>query len=131
MNEDIHYPKVEGIAVAIIQEQENSFGDVYLINLKDVVLRNVLIASKGYGMHKGEDVKTSVLRHYFPEIQPKSFVKVEPIDPLLYKISNEYWVSFYVGEEIYDKKYVFLAESIIPENHIEIPIVGKRGVMIR
>ena len=132
MKQDINYPEVQDIAIAIIQEEEkDTFWSVYLINLKDVVLKNVLIASKGYGIHKGEDVKTSTLRHYFPEVQPKSFVKIEPIDTLLFKLSNEYWLSFYVEKEIYDKKYVFLAESVIQDHLIEIPLVGKRGVMIR
>lgn len=134
MKQDIHYPEVQDIAIAIIQEEEetkDAFWGVYLINLKEDILKNVLIASKGYGIHKGEDVKTSTLRHYFPEVQPKSFVKIEPIDSLLFKLSNEYWVSFYLEKEIYDKKYVFLPESVIQDHLIDIPLIGKRGVMIR
>jgi hypothetical protein len=132
MKEDIYYPKVEDIAIAIIQEkQKDEFWGVYLVNLKEDIIINVLISSKGYGIHEGEDVKTSTLRHYFTEIQPKSFVKIEPINPLLFKLSNEYWVSFYLEKELYDKKYVFLPESIIQENLTDIPLIGKRGVMIR
>jgi hypothetical protein len=132
MKRDIHYPEVQDIAVAIVQEElTDPFWGVYLLNLKEELITNVLISSKGYGMHQGEDVKTSTLRHYFAEIQPKSFVQVEPIDSLLFKLSNEFWVSFYVGKEIYDKKYVFLPESIIQEHLIDIPLIGKRGVMIR
>ncbi len=132
MKADIHYPEVQGVAIAIIQEdKKDSFWDVYLINLREEALKNVLISSKGYGIDKGEDVKTSILRHYFPNVEPKNFVKIEPIDPLLFKLSNEYWVSFYVGQEIYDKKYIFLPESIIPDHLIDVPLIGKRGVMIR
>ena len=132
MKADIRYPEVQGVAIAIIQEgKESAFWDVYLINLKEEALKNVLVSSKGYGIDKGENVKTSILRHYFTDVLPKSFVKIEPIDPLLFKLSNEYWVSFYVGKEIYDKKYIFLPESIIHDNLIDIPLISKRGVMIR
>ena len=132
MNADIHYPEVQGVAIAIVQEEKkDSFWDVYLINLKEEALKNVLVSSKGYGVDKGEDVKTSILRHYFPDVEAKSFVKIEPIDPLLFKLSNEYWVSFYVDKEIYDKKYIFLPESIIQDHLIDVPLIGKRGVMIR
>ncbi len=37
---------------------------------------------------------------------------------------------YYVGTEIFDKRYIFLAESIKPENFTHIPILNERRVMI-
>jgi hypothetical protein len=79
---------------------------------------------------RGESVKTSVLRHFLDTIEPGDFAKIEPIMENLFGISNEYWVSFYKHRVMYDKKYVFVAESI-SENHLtNIPIINKPGVMI-
>lgn len=133
MKEDIEFPKVEDIALAVVRETEEGeeVWNVYLVNLKPTPLANVIIASKGYGKKEGEVVKTSTLRHYFEEVGAKSAVKIEPIITDLFGLSNEYWVSFYENKVIFDKKYVFLAESIKESNFITVPIVDKKGVMIR
>jgi hypothetical protein len=89
------------------------------------------VTSRGYGSHDGEEVKTSVLRHFFDYIDPMSAVRVEPIDRQVFGLNNEYWVSFYIGSTIYDKKYLFLPETIMEENFSKIPVIDKMGVMIR
>ena len=134
MRKDIAPPTVENIAVAIVKEQNdlNEFEwNVYLINLKKEKIEGVLVTSHGYGSLKGEEVKTSTLRHSLDEIGPKSFVKFEPIIETLFGLNNEYWVSFYINKVMYDKKYVFLPETIKEENLILIPYINKKGVMIK
>ena len=134
MQKDIDRPEVKDIAVAIVKEKnekEEDLWNVYLLNLKKEKIENVLVTSRGYGSLKGEDVKTSTLRHFLDSIEPMSFAKIEPIIENLFGISNEFWVSFYVKKTIYDKKYVFLAESIRKEHLVDIPLIGKKGVMIR
>lgn len=103
---------------------------IYLINLKPESITNVLVSSRGYGEINAEAVRTSELRHFLEELPPQSFVKIEPIMEELFALSNQYWVSFYVGEHIFDKKYVFLAESIQRSNLTDIPIMGTKGVLI-
>jgi hypothetical protein len=51
--------------------------------------------------------------------------------PNLFGLNNEFWVSFYLDKQIYDKKYVFLPETIKEENFTLIPVLNKHGVMIR
>ena len=134
MKKDIIHPKVEDIGIAAVLEKNDANVEewtVYIINFKDVAIDNVLVASKGYGLQKGEQKKTSILRHFFEEIQPKTAVRVEMILDELLGLSNEYWVSFYVGMTIFDKKYVFLAESLKEENFSSIPVLEKQGVLIR
>ncbi len=134
MKKDIPFPKVEGVAVAIVEETDNlgqPSWTVYVLNTNDTKLTNVLVSSKGYGQKDGEQVRTSTLRHFLETIEPKSFQKVEPIMEDLFGLNNEYWVSFYLGTQIFDKKYVFLAESIASHNYTNIPLINKRGVMIK
>ncbi|MBS1532654.1 MAG: hypothetical protein JSU01_20285 [Bacteroidetes bacterium] len=134
MIKDIPENIVKDIAIAVALEGENIRDKtwyVYLINLKNEAIENVLITSKGYGEQKGEQVKTSTLRHMFPEVKDNSFVLIEPIDESTFGLSNEYWLSYYIGKEIFDKKFIFLPESIVESNFIKLPIVNKPGVMIR
>jgi len=76
-------------------------------------------------------VRTTTLRYMLDEIPPHSFAKIEPIVEDVFGINNEYWVSFYLDSKMYDKKYVFLAESIREENFTLVPVLNKKGVMIR
>jgi hypothetical protein len=136
MKKDIPFEKVKDVAVAIVRESNENTADaewsVYLLNLKDVPLEGVIVASKGYGeLEDGEKVKTSQLRQLFDKVEKNNYVKIEPIDSTLFKLNNEFWVSFWIGKEIYDKKYVFVTESIVENNFIDIPIINKRGVMIK
>lgn len=134
MKEHINFDPVEGVSVAVAvshNELNQPEWNVYLINNNDFYLDNVLVSSKGYGEHQGEAVKTSVLRHMFEQVEPRSFVKIEPIDPAIFHIYNEYWVSYYIGKQIYDKKFIFVPESIVEENLIEIALLNLKGVLHR
>ena len=133
MIKDLPENEVKDIAVAVALEAENVESKtwyVYLINLKKEPIENVLITSKGYGERNGEQVKTSVLRHMIPLMGSNSFKLIEPIDEQTFGLNNEYWVSYYIGNQIYDKKFIFLPESIVESNFIHLPIVNKPGVMI-
>jgi hypothetical protein len=134
MIKDIPNIPVEDIALAIVKE-ENELAqpewNVYIVNLKKKPIEGVLVTSKGYGIVNGESVKTSTLRHFLDTLGPMSFSLIEPIMEDVFGLNNEYWVSFYQDKIMYDKKYVFLPETIIEENFITIPVLNKQGVMIK
>lgn len=133
MKKDLPENIVEDIAVAVALEKESAEFKtwyVYLINLKKEPIENVLITSKGYGEKDGEQVKTSTLRHMFPLVEGETFKLIEPIDEQTFGLNNEYWVSYYIGREIFDKKFIFLPESIVESNFIKLPILNKVGVMV-
>jgi hypothetical protein len=134
MLKDIPQLKVEDVALAVSRTRNregNEEWSVYIINMKDTPIEGVLVTSKGYGIKDGEKVNTSVLRHFFENIPARSFEKVEPIIENVFGLNNEYWVSFYVGTDIYDKKYVFLPDSITEDFFTHIPVLEKEGVMIK
>ena len=133
MIKDLPENDVKDIAVAVALEHENIESKtwyVYLINLKNEVIENVLVTSKGYGEKNGEQVKTSTLRHMFPKVDSKGYILIEPIDEETFGLNNEYWLSYYIGKNIFDKKFIFLPESIIDANFIKLPVLNKPGVMI-
>ncbi len=132
MKKDIPIYKVTDIIVAVVpREEDDEFWDVYLINLKETPIKSVLVNSKGYGNVEGEMVKTSTMRYFYEEIPEKSAVKIEPILKNLLSITNEFWVSFSLDNYLYDKKYIFVEGSLEEMNFTSIPLVEKKGVMIK
>ena len=133
MIKDLPDNSVKDIAIAVALERESvesKIWYVYLINLKNEPIENVLITSKGYGEKDGEQVKTSTLRHMIPVVGSKGFKLIEPIDEQTFGLNNEYWLSYYIGKNIFDKKFIFLPESIVEMNFIKLPVLNKPGVMI-
>jgi hypothetical protein len=133
MRKDIHIPKVEDVSMAVVKETDgdNPEWGVYLINKKDVELKNIIVASKGYGTLNEQEVKTSTLRHFFDDLAANSFHKVEKIMPDVFGLNNEYMLTFYIEQMIYDRKYIFVPDSIVEENLIQIPLVDKPGILIK
>ena len=133
MRKDIHIPKVEDVSMAVVKETggENPEWGVYLINQKTVDIDNIIIASKGYGLLNDQEVKTSTLRHFFDKLEAASFQKIEKIMPDVFGLNNEYMLTFYIEKMIYDRKYIFVPDSIVEENLIQIPLIDKSGILIK
>lgn len=134
MKADLPENIVEDVAITVAlvgETPEIGSWVVYVVNFKNEPITNILITSKGYGEVDGKPVKTSLLRHYIDDLAANSFATVEAIDPAVFGLTNEYWLSYYIGKEIYDKKFIFLPESIVDNNIIRIPILNKPGVMIK
>jgi hypothetical protein len=135
MREELLGPIVENVAVAVVQgknEDNETEYNVYLLNLREDIMEGIIITSKGYGQNAntGEKIQTSTLRHCIELMLPNEAAKIEPIVEEVFGLSNEYWVSFWVNDVMYDKKFVFLAETICEKNIKPIPILGARGVII-
>ncbi len=133
MKKDLPINLVQDISIAVVLENETPQAkswSVYLINEKNIPLNNVLVSSRGYGMLDGKEVKTTTLRHFIGDVDALSATKIELIDTQVFGLTNEYWLSFYIDNTIYDKKYIFLPESIVDEHLSRIPLMNKVGVLI-
>ncbi|PTB97873.1 hypothetical protein C9994_00665 [Marivirga lumbricoides] len=130
MKKDIDFSPVTGVEMVIAKtsEEANEQWDVYLINKNLIELETVMVTSKGYGNLNGEQKKTSTLRHVIQKLEEQSFARIEPIDPEVFKLNNEYWVSYYILNQIFDKKFVFVPDSIKKENLQYIPELDLMGV---
>lgn len=132
MIRDITIPEVKNVTLAVARKVtpgEHPEWKVYLINNNDFPIENTLVASKGYGEKDGEPQQTSILRHYLETILPKSATLIEPIDPAVFHLNNEYWVSYYIGPQIFDKRFVFVPDSIREENISFIKELEMEGVL--
>lgn len=133
MKKDLPVNIVEDISIAVVLESDSPMQkswNVYLVNEKDIPLKNVFVTSKGYGLKDDREVKTTTLRHFIGDIEAKTSIKIEAIDQQVFGLTNEYWLSYYINDTIYDKKYIFLPESIVDENLSKVPLVNKPGVLI-
>ncbi|MBD8488389.1 hypothetical protein IFO69_06480 [Echinicola sp. CAU 1574] len=131
MKKDIEFHPVTGVKLAIAKEEidgQTEWG-VYIINLNLIELKNLMITSKGYGFIEGQEKKTSTLRHMIEELGPQSIAKIEPIDPNLFVLNNEFWVSYYILDQIFDKKFVFVEGSMDSSNIHRIPELDLEGVL--
>ena len=135
MREELLGPKVENVGVAVVQElteTNEKIYNVYLANFREDIIEGIIITSNGYGMNAntGEKVATSTLRHCIEVMLPGEAAKIEPIMEDVFGLANEYWVSFWINDVMFDKKFVFVPETISEKNMKLIPVIGEKGVMI-
>jgi hypothetical protein len=134
MKKDIVIPVVEDVWVAVVHnpvENEETEWSAYLLNMKNEEIEGVLVSSRGYSAIENDQRKTVTFRHFLDVLPPKSFKKIEPVSSEVFGLNNEFWVSFYINKKMYDKKYIFLPESINESYFIDIPLINKKGVLIK
>jgi energy-converting hydrogenase Eha subunit E len=135
MKTDIIIPEVENVFLAAVQEWSDDFMEkvwyAYLVNDSDFNLDSVMIVSKAFGTIDGEMKKTSLLRHAFVEVPAVSVVKIELLEKSVLALNNEFMVTFFIDNKLYDRKFIFKANSITPDYVEEVPILFVDGVIVR
>ncbi|THH41852.1 hypothetical protein [Neolewinella litorea] len=133
MKKDIATPEVTDVAVAAVPRQEagEELWDIYLINLRQEPMENILVTSQGYGSIDGVDKTTTVLRHFHQKLDARDSIKLEPIQPTLFAITNEYWISFNNGKHMLDKRFTFPAGTISEAALTELPVLDRPGVIMQ
>lgn len=135
MKKDIIIPEVENVFLAAVQEWNDDFMEkvwyVYLVNDSDFQLDGVMVVSKAFGTLDGEMKKTSLLRHAFVEVPAVSVVKIEMIEKSVLALNNEFMVTFFIGNTLYDKKYIFKANSINESEVEEVPLLFVDGIIVK
>jgi hypothetical protein len=135
MKKDITIPKVENVFLAAVQEWSDDFMEkvwyVYLINDSDFDLDSVMVVSKAFGTIAGEMKKTSLLRHAFVKVPSVSVVKIEMIEKNVLALNNEFSVTYFIGNTLYDKKFIFRTNTINERATEEVPILFVNGVVVK
>lgn len=135
MKKDITIPEVENVFVAAVQEWSDDFMEkvwfIYLVNDSDFDIESAMVVSKAFGTIDGEIKKTSLLRHAFPHVPAVSVVKIEMVEKSVLALNNEFMVTYFIGNTLYDKKFIFKANSINENAIEEVPILFVDGVIVR
>lgn len=133
MKKDIQIPEVTDVFMAIVKEYNEVFQcedwNAYLINNKDTAIEMVLIVSKGYDEDQLKE--TSLLRHKIEKLPAKSFAKVELLQEAVLKLSNFFNVTFFEGNAMFEKKYLFEKGTIKETSLRMIPLLNKRGILVK
>lgn len=131
MKKDIEIPEVKGVYIAAVREFNEEFRahewNAYIINEREESLETVLIVTRGF---EGEK-QTSTMRHRLEKLPPKSFAKVEFLQDEVLALNNEFWVTFFADGKMYEKKFLFRKNSINTNAMQELPVMPKKGVLVK
>lgn len=134
MKKDIVIKDATDIAIAIVpdtKEDGETDWTVYFFNFKETKIESVLINASAAGVVDGEEKHTATVRFFIEKLEPLSYKKIEAILPEALRLNNRYWVSYYEGNEIFEKKYLIAADSNIPDNFMMVPFLNKPGLIVQ
>ena len=131
MKKDIEIPIAKDVHVAIIHEWNDEFlskdWNAYVINGRNTPIDTVLVVSKGFD----DDRKTSTMRHGIGSVGPKSFEKIELVQEDVLALNNEFFVTFFVEDKLYERRFIFPKNSVKQDAIKPIPIIEKDGVLAK
>lgn len=131
MRKDIEIPEVKNVHIVAVREWDIDFTDqlwnVYLVNDRPVEISTVLVLSRG----KSGDRKTSTLRHGLGDLKSKTASKVEFIPTEVLGFTNEYLITFFAENKLFERKYIFEPNSISEEKMVLVPVLGSKGILAK
>ncbi|WP_289044568.1 hypothetical protein [uncultured Olleya sp.] len=131
MKKDIVIPEVKDVHVAVVQEQHLEYKtldwNAYIINNSDVDLDTVLIVSQGYNDAK----MTPPMRHTIAKLPARSYAKIEFLQDKVLALNNQFKVTFFEGNQMYDKTYLFRKNTINIKALQPLPLMQLKGVLVK
>ncbi|MBT8260929.1 MAG: hypothetical protein HKO92_02290 [Flavobacteriaceae bacterium] len=131
MKKDIIIPKVKDVYIAVVNQYNDIYKtydwNAYIINDKDVALEMVLIVSRGYD----ENRVTSTMRHKLEQLPAKSYAKIELVQEDVLELNNEFIVTFFENNKMYDKTFLFRKNTINKNALQPIPLMDTKGVLVK
>jgi hypothetical protein len=131
LKKDIQIPEVNDVYVAVVKEYNETYKtedwNAYIINDKDIDLEMVIIVTNGYN----ETKITSTFRKKLDILPKKSYAKIELIQEELFALNNQFKVSFFEENKMFDKTYLFRKNTINVKALHSIPLIEARGVLVK
>ena len=131
MKKDIEIYIAKDVHLAIIHEWNKDFlskdWNVYILNGRKTSIEMVLVVSRGFEAKR----KTSTMRHGIGSVGPESFEKIELIQEEVLALNNEFLVTFFVNDKLYERQFVFPKNSVKESNLELIPIIDKEGILAK
>jgi len=131
VKKDIKVPEVKGVYIAVVHEYNDIYKtedwNAYIINDKLIDLDMVLIVSEGYS----ETKKTATFRKRLDKLPAKSYAKIELLQEDLFALNNTFKVSFFEGNTMLDKTYLFRKNTINVKALQPIPLMDVKGVLVK
>lgn len=131
MKKDIEIPEVTDVEVAVVYEYNDIYKtddwNAYIINKKNIPIEMIVIVSKGFD----EKDQTSIMRKKLDVLPAQSFAKIEMIQPELFKLNNQFQVTFFAENRLLDKTFTFSKNSIKEGNLRMLKLLNKKGILAK
>ena len=131
MKKDIIIPEVKDVYIAVVQEEHPEYKtqdwNAYIINNTDKDLETVLIVSQGYNDKK----MTPPMRHTITMLPARSYAKIEYLQERVLELNNSFKITFFEGNQMYDKIYLFRKNTINEKALQTIPLMQLKGVLVK
>ena len=131
MKKDIQIPEVEGVYIAVVNEYNVIYKthdwNAYIINDKNVDIEMVIIVTGGYS----KDKITSTLRKKLDKLPKKSYAKIELMQEDVFALNNTFKVTFFEGNTMFDKTYLFRKNTINLKALQPVPLMNVKGVLVK
>lgn len=129
MKKDIKIPLSTGVFIAAVLEENKEFRsrdwNAYIINDKPVPLEMVLIVARGFDSKDS----TSTMRHSVKLLPAKSFAKIEFMQDDVLRLNNEFLVTYFEEDRMYEKKFTFRKNKVKESARVEIPVMPLKGIL--
>mgnify|MGYP003329801098 CR=1 FL=1 len=129
MKKDINIPQSKDVHIAIVLEEHPEYHtmdwNAYIINSGDTPVEMAIIVSKGFSDKK----ITGEFRHQVKLLPAQGYAKIEFIEKKLLDIDNQFSVTYFRDNQLFDKTFLFKAKSIKESNLENIPVMNSKGVV--
>ena len=129
MKKDIKIPLVKNVHLAMVFEWNDEFKtkewNAYILNDGNTPIALVFVVSKGYH----GDMKTATMRHRMEALGAKSYEKLEFVQKEVLDLTNEFYVTYYLKDKLYEKRFIFEKGSVTEENLTQIPLLKIEGIL--
>lgn len=130
MKKDIKIPEVVDVFMTVVHEYNDEFKcydwNAYLINQQENKLEMVFIVSKGFDEQK----TTAVMRKTIEHLPAKSFALIEMIQEDVLQLNNEFSVTFFSNNKLFDKTFTFKKNTVTEKTIQMIPFLNKKGIIL-
>ena len=72
---------------------------------------------------------TSPMRKTIKIVPPKGYAKIEFIDESVFKLDNFFSITYFINDIMYDKRYELPRNSISEDHGVDLPVLGKKGIL--
>jgi len=131
MKKDIKISEIDGVYIVIVPEYNQAFKsddwNVYLVNERKEDVEMALIISKGYD----EKRETAQMRHKIELLPAMSGVKFELMVEEVLALNNQFKVTFFVNNKLYDKTFLAKKNTLKKSASRMVKALGKRGIIIK
>ena len=127
MNKDLQIEEGKGVYVAFLPNRDT--WTVYIINNRQEPIDTVIVNASGEGKLEGKEKQTATLRFLLNDIPALSYKPFELLLPESLKLSHRYWVSYYLGNRIFDKKFIYTPE-MFDDDLQDLPVFDSPGILL-